>query len=282
MKRLLSRYSFLSRFVYKKNNDLLNFCHKKDIPYFFIAPPRRTAFFHWVQSLNPDLIVVYRIAHLLDKTIFSLPKYGTINLHPSLLPKYRGPNPYLWTYYNFEKIGGVTVHYIDEGSDTGDIISQKEILIPLGIPLHILHEFLVNQIGANLLLSAIDSIECGTVSRTPQMPASPTMYARLLRKGESKTFINWMEWDVQRIWHILHGYSEIYDFLSFLDLPPFGYKTVPEGYILCDVEEKERGTISLSSDNLRCFSGINGKIFYRYKFSFTRALLTLCIKIGLV
>lgn len=79
----------------------------------------------WVKSLSPDLIVVYSMSQLLKENIYSIPRFGTINLHPSYLPEYRGPNPIFWMYYNMEKQGGVTVHYIDQGEDTGNIILQK-------------------------------------------------------------------------------------------------------------------------------------------------------------
>lgn len=68
----------------------------------------------WIRDLNPDLICVYSISELLRENIYRIPGYGTINLHPSLLPKYRGPNPYFGILLNAEPESGVTIHYIDE------------------------------------------------------------------------------------------------------------------------------------------------------------------------
>ncbi|MGI6455390.1 MAG: formyltransferase family protein [bacterium] len=81
----------------------------------------------WVREKNPDFICVKSMSQLLKENIFSIPKYGTINLHPSILPNYRGPNPLFWTMFNQECESGMTVHYINKGEDTGDILRQYTI-----------------------------------------------------------------------------------------------------------------------------------------------------------
>ncbi len=65
---------------------------------------------NWVKDKKPDVIVVYSMSQLLKEYIFSILKYGTIDLHPALLPSYRGPNPHFWMYHDGIKEGGVTVH----------------------------------------------------------------------------------------------------------------------------------------------------------------------------
>lgn len=80
-------------------------------------------------KLNPDIILVGSWGELISKEIYSLPKIATINAHPSLLPKYRGPNPYFWTIRNQEQYSGVTFHLMDDGFDTGAILAQEEIKI---------------------------------------------------------------------------------------------------------------------------------------------------------
>lgn len=80
-------------------------------------------------KLNPDIILVGSWGEKLSKEIYDLPKIASINVHPSLLPKYRGPNPYFWTIRNQETSSGVTFHLIDEGYDTGAILAQEEIKI---------------------------------------------------------------------------------------------------------------------------------------------------------
>lgn len=80
-------------------------------------------------KLNPDIILVGSWGEKIKKEIYSLPKIATINAHPSLLPKYRGPNPYFWVIRNQEQVSGVTFHLVDKGYDTGAILAQEEVKI---------------------------------------------------------------------------------------------------------------------------------------------------------
>ena len=80
-------------------------------------------------KLNPDIILVGSWGEKFEKATYSIPKIATINAHPSLLPKYRGPNPYFWVIKNQEQVSGVTFHLIDDGYDSGAILAQEEIKI---------------------------------------------------------------------------------------------------------------------------------------------------------
>ena len=80
-------------------------------------------------KLSPDIILVGSWGEKISKEIFNLPKIAAINAHPSLLPKYRGPNPYFWVIRNQEQASGITFHLIDEGYDTGAILAQEEVKI---------------------------------------------------------------------------------------------------------------------------------------------------------
>ncbi|MCQ2738604.1 MAG: hypothetical protein MJ237_00085 [bacterium] len=80
-------------------------------------------------KLNPDIILVGSWGEKIEKATYDIPKIATINAHPSLLPKYRGPNPYFWTINNMEKESGVTLHIVDEGYDTGAILAQEIVKI---------------------------------------------------------------------------------------------------------------------------------------------------------
>ena len=82
-----------------------------------------------ILKLNPDIIFVCSWSEKINKEIFQLPKIGMINVHPSLLPKYRGPNPYAQVLFNNEKYTGVTFHLVDEGYDSGGILIQQEFKI---------------------------------------------------------------------------------------------------------------------------------------------------------
>lgn len=80
-------------------------------------------------KLNPDIVLVGSWSEKFEKEIYDIPKIATINAHPSLLPQYRGPNPYFWTIRNGEQVSGVTFHLMDKGFDTGAIIAQEEVKI---------------------------------------------------------------------------------------------------------------------------------------------------------
>ena len=80
-------------------------------------------------KLNPDIVLVGSWGEKFEKEIYDIPKIATINAHPSLLPQYRGPNPYFWTIRNGEQVSGVTFHLMDKGFDTGAILAQEEVKI---------------------------------------------------------------------------------------------------------------------------------------------------------
>jgi methionyl-tRNA formyltransferase len=178
---------------------------KYHIPYYYMNHGSDEVFQEWVKKSNPDIIVVYSMSQLLKKNIFTIPKYGSINLHPSYLPEYRGPNPGFWTYYNVDLNPGVTVHYIDTCEDTGDIIYQERYTIYLGIKSPDMLDIGINKIGINLLFKALDGIASGTAPRIKQPQNSPTPRARNLKPEEHKTIIDWNNWPIERIWHILRG-----------------------------------------------------------------------------
>jgi methionyl-tRNA formyltransferase len=155
-----------------------------------------------VRALEPDLILIYQMPRLLKKEIFSIPRFGAINLHPSLLPSYRGPNPWFWTYYNMETEGGVTVHFIDEREDTGDIIYQSAFDIPLGATLKEMTEKAIGKIGVDLILKSITNIENLTPVKQPLL--SPTERAVVVH--DFHNIIDFKNWKIERVWHLLRGF----------------------------------------------------------------------------
>jgi len=114
---------------YKNNihQRLKSICKKYNLSFIKFPNFSDTNLIDNIKSLNIDLIVVCHFKKILKKKLIDIPKLGCINLHPSLLPKYRGMSPQHWPIINGDDKTGVTVHYIDEGIDTGDIILQKEI-----------------------------------------------------------------------------------------------------------------------------------------------------------
>ncbi|MFL9627877.1 methionyl-tRNA formyltransferase [Aeromonas jandaei] len=192
-------------FLKGQPTNLKKFCEKRRTPYNYITKGRDIEIEQWVKDLQPDLIVVFSMSQLLRREIFTIPPHGAINMHPSYLPDYRGPNPDFWQYYYMEMNPGVTIHYIDEGEDTGDIIFKKREYIALGTKSPERLDKLIGEVGVSLMLKAIEAIEDGTVTRTKQPVESSSCRARNLTIEEHSTIIDWENWPIKRIWHILRG-----------------------------------------------------------------------------
>lgn len=192
--------------ILKRNEFFLeDFCKKNEIKYNFIWKNNTNEVSDWIKNLNPDLIVIFSMSQLLKGDIIRIPPLGVINLHTSFLPSYRGPNPDFWQYYDTELNPGATVHYVNEGEDTGDIIYQERVNVPLGTKSHERLDKLIGELGVSLVLRSIDSIAQGTAVRVPQPTQSPTIRARNLKFEEHSQIIDWKNWPIERVWHVLRG-----------------------------------------------------------------------------
>ena len=187
------------------DTSLRRVCERSAIPYRFLRSSNDDGLEPWLRDKCPDVMVVSGMSQLLSAKIFKIPVKGTINLHPSFLPEYRGANPDFWQYYNQEMHPGITVHYVDEGEDTGDIICQARTHIPLGTKAPDRLDHLVGKLGVALILEALDQIELGRVSTVKQPIESPTPRARNLLDHEHESIIDWENWPVERVWHLLRG-----------------------------------------------------------------------------
>jgi len=201
----------------KRPASLKELAAEKQIPYYYMSAGSDKALEEWVKSLNPDLIAIFSMSQLLKENVFSIPPQGAINLHPALLPKYRGPNPWFWMYYHHDLHHGVTIHYIDSGEDTGDIIYQERFDILPGAPFEEVYEKAILDVGTRLLLKAINDISTGKAPRHPQPKESPTKRARNVVASEWISLIDWEKWPIQRIWHFLRGAAQWTDILSNLE-----------------------------------------------------------------
>lgn len=141
-----------------------------------------------LKSLAPEIIVVVAYGKILPKEILKLPKYGCVNGHASLLPKYRGASPIQWCIVCGEKQTGVTVMQMDEGMDTGDIISQAVVDIGEQETAEQLFDRL-STVSAKLMAETLVSIENGTAVRTKQ-PDNGVSYAPILKKEMAELDFN--------------------------------------------------------------------------------------------
>lgn len=152
-----------------------------EIPVLQPQKARDPEFLKELKELNPDIILVAAYGKLLPKAILELPKFGCVNVHASLLPKYRGASPIQWAVINGDKTSGVTIMHMAEGMDTGDIILTKEIELAEDETAGSLHDRLA-EIGGPLLLEAMDMLETGRAPRIRQNDEEAT-YVKMLDKA---------------------------------------------------------------------------------------------------
>ena len=134
-----------------------------------------------MRGFEADVIVVAAYGKILRPSVLEMTKYGCLNVHASILPKYRGAAPVQWAILEGESETGVTIMQMDEGLDTGDMLAKAVIPIDDADTGDSLEEKL-SELGGPLLLKVLGDIENGTVTRTPQPEESPSVYAKMLDK----------------------------------------------------------------------------------------------------
>ena len=149
---------------------------------------RTEEFMSYLSRVNPDIIVVVAYGKILPKSVLDYPKYGCVNLHVSLLPKYRGAAPMQRAIMEGESETGVTVMYMAEGLDTGDIISASRFPIGSCDDFEAIHDRSC-EVGSLLLVETLDKIEAGTATRTPQNEELAS-YAAKIEKSDAKIDFN--------------------------------------------------------------------------------------------
>lgn len=158
-----------------------------DIPIFQPNTLKDTEVFKNIEKLTPDIIVVVAYGQLLPEAILKIPEHGCVNVHASLLPKYRGAAPINWAIINGEESTGITTIYMDTGLDTGDILLKEEVKIYENETAGELHDRLM-YLGAGVLDKTIDLIGAGKMRPVPQNHEEAS-YAPMLTKEHGK--IDW-------------------------------------------------------------------------------------------
>lgn len=156
--------------------------------------------FNIINELSPDLIIVVAYGKILPKEFLKLPKYGCINVHASLLPKYRGAAPIQWSIINGEKTTGVTTMYMSEGLDTGDMLKKAEINILQNETAGQLHDKL-SKMGADLLLETINDLKNNKLKPEKQND-NESSYAPMLTQENS--IINWED-NAENVHNFIRG-----------------------------------------------------------------------------
>lgn len=190
------------------------FAEARSIPVF--APERVNApeSVEILRGLRPDLVVVVAYGQILRPALLALPPRGCVNVHASLLPRYRGAAPIAWALARGETVTGVTTMYLNERMDAGDVIDRESVAIRPGETAGALQERLA-VIGGQLLLKTLADIAAGIIRRTPQDEAQAT-YAPKLTKADGR--IDWTR-----------PATEICDRIRAFDPWPGGYCEWPAG-----------------------------------------------------
>ncbi len=139
---------------------------------------------------------------LFPAMMLTLPRWGFLNCHPSLLPNYRGPNPWFWQYYQMEQMGGVTIHRLDAGEDTGDILVQESFPIEPGWELARFKAVTARR-GAALMVQVLQDLCTGNIHPSAQRHLPCAVRARNIRPDEP--LFDWENWPIARAWHMLRG-----------------------------------------------------------------------------
>jgi len=147
-------------------SDVKKFAIEKKLPVLQPEKMKNESFVNEIKNLQSDIIIVVAF-RILPKEIFAIPKYGSFNLHASILPKYRGAAPINWAIINGEKETGVTTFFLKEEVDTGNIILQKKIPIGDEDDAGMIHDKL-SELGAQVVLETVRMIEKGEVKTTLQ------------------------------------------------------------------------------------------------------------------
>ena len=222
-------------------------------------------FINEIKDLNPDLIVVVAYGKILPKEILDIPKLGCINVHGSLLPKYRGAAPIQWAVLNGDKTTGVTTMYMDVGMDTGDMILKQEVAIGENETTGELWDKL-KVVGGKLLVETIKQIEKGTAPRIKQ--TEDFTIAPMLEKDMAK--IDWKNKTAHEIKNLVRGLDPImgaYTFLNDKKIKFWKVQIVTQEELInlfpeleeysFKVDELDAGTVMFSSDKKGLFIKAN-------------------------
>lgn len=189
----------------------------------------------YLKSLKPDFIIVVAYGQILTKEVLDIPKYGCINLHASLLPKYRGAAPINWAIIKGEKVSGNTTMLMDVGLDTGDMLLKDEVEITENMTAGELHDIL-NERGADLVIKTIEGLLDNSITPIKQ-PEETNLYAKMLNKELGK-----IEWN--------NSAKDIHNLIRGLNPWPIAHTTykdknmkIFESALVNESSSKDPGTI---------------------------------------
>ena len=183
------------------HNSIVNIAWKRDIPVWEVARMSAPETIDLFSQYRPDIMCVACFSLYIPRAILAIPRLGCLNVHPSLLPANRGPDPLFWTFHDGHRETGVTIHLMDEGLDTGPIVAQQKITVPDGITYAQL-EAECAALGGKLLAQSLWQLYRGTATPTPQ-DESKSSY--LPMPAEKDYIVVAAAWEAQRIYNFIRG-----------------------------------------------------------------------------
>ncbi len=188
-----SSHEIVSVFTDKKSNEIISYCQQNKIKV-FAGNPRKGKASDFIKNIECSILLSINYLFLIESDIISLPSMYAINIHGSLLPKYRGRTPHVWSIINGEKNTGITAHLIDENLDNGDIV--KQIIVPIeeeDTGAEILKKY--NELYPKLVETILLEIETNTIKSHAQDSSKATVFGK---RTPSDGQINW-NWSKERI-----------------------------------------------------------------------------------
>jgi methionyl-tRNA formyltransferase len=192
-----SELPLLNRFI---SRDISHIAFDRDIPVIAVSGDEVEGLRKVVQVHKPDVVCVACFPRRLPEDILKMAHLGFLNLHPSLLPDHKGPAPLFWIFRSVNQDeGGVTVHYMNEGFDTGDILLQEKVVIPFGIS-GPEAEQLCGEVGGKLLAMAVSGLGSNSSSCRTQLNSGS--YETWPQRADFRLDLTW---DVERAYRFMKG-----------------------------------------------------------------------------
>jgi methionyl-tRNA formyltransferase len=208
-----------------RDRSIVSLAAEREIPVYEVARLADELTLATLRAFAPDIICVACFARRLPPALLALPRLGCLNVHPSLLPDNRGPDPLFWTFQRGDRETGVTIHLMDAKLDTGPILAQERVGVPEGSHEAALERQLAARGGA-LLVGALDELAAGTAQPMPQDDARATTYSW----PTSADYVITSEWSARRAYTFACGIrGRAHPILiqtsgtSFTSIEPLGY-----------------------------------------------------------
>jgi methionyl-tRNA formyltransferase len=182
-------------------NSIINIAWKRNIPVWEVTSMSAPETINLFSQYQPDMMCVACFSLYIPRAILDISRLGCLNVHPSLLPANRGPDPLFWTFHDGYHETGVTIHLMDEGLDTGPMVAQEKITVPDGVTYTQL-EAECAALGGRLLVRSLRQLYQGIATLTPQ---DETKSSYLPMPADKDFVVQAAEWEARRVYNFIRG-----------------------------------------------------------------------------